>query len=897
MLKRIKVRAKLLLLLVIPLTAVVAFAAQSAQDLLDSADRAEGEAQIAEFARATSDLGLALDLQEISSVREGALGRGIASFRPSEQSTDDVVAAVSTWKATTAATSAVVSPTTQEGINAIDAQLDSLLVDLGQMGDVPLSPVEMRSEYESLGFELSVVIDALASETSDVDTLRALTIQSDIADARSSLVDIGRIGAVVFNAGEFTRVRQGEVEFAERRFELAYTAIADATDPTRLAAADADESSAASLATEEQSASDEIASLLDQAGMIEVAVSWVELNETRLLEIQELGTILLNGAQSQAKAEVLAANQEASGFITVGIAVVLGVVLLAFLVARSIARPLRRLTGNARRLADEDLPALVDSLRSGEQSETEPLVFDTRGRDEVAQLSRALADIQTVTVDVAEEQGDLLQRGISEMFVNLARRNQSLLDRQIDFIDQLESSEENPDVLENLFRLDHLATRMRRNAESLLVLAGAEPTRRRGQPVEMADVVRVAMGEIEDFNRVQLLAVDRAAVSGSVAIDIAHLLSELMENASQFSPPDTPVEVVGQRIKDDSYQLTVTDHGIGMAEEQVSEANALLAKPPAVGLDLSRSLGFTVASRLASRLGLQVRLTHSKHGGIAAVVEIPQAMLVALQVPENPDNADRPPEFGVARGDDTDADEPTVTTGPRTGLGDAEPVAPAPTDAAWPPDWTPIEGAPSQWMPEEIESGDSAPLPHRQAHEPTVAIDIVPEPGTVEDLFEAIEPGAAVAPEPPQPGADLLASLQALPASHDSTALPTRGPGAHDESFAAHSDHGSPLPTRQPQSNTEPPSSLDAPPPPPSGLPSEPPAPEVPAMVIPPANIGSVDPLVTSAGLIRRTPRNVEPVEDESSPATKSARSPEEVRQMLSRYRAGLRKGREPGEA
>ena len=250
-----------------------------------------------------------------------------------------------------------------------------------------------------------------------------------------------------------------------------------------------------------------------------------------------------------------------------------------------------------------------------------------RGRDEIAQLSKAFSEIQSVTVEVAEEQGTLLRRGISDIFVNLARRNQSLLDRQIDFIDQLESREENPDQLENLFRLDHLATRMRRNAESLLVLAGADPTRRRGRPVDLADVVRVAMGEIEDFSRIQLVSIDGATVAGSVAVDLAHLMSELMENATQFSPPETDVEVVGHQSGDGSYQITLSDRGIGMSVEQLSVANETLSEPPIIGLELSRSLGFTVVSRLAHRLGVAVRLAGSTQGGVTALITIPAEMV------------------------------------------------------------------------------------------------------------------------------------------------------------------------------------------------------------------------------------------------------------------------------
>ena len=295
---------------------------------------------------------------------------------------------------------------------------------------------------------------------------------------------------------------------------------------------------------------------------------------------------------------------------------------------------------------------MVESMRTAGRAPAPTMTpIRVKGRDEVAQLGRAFADIQNVTVEVAEEQGNLLRRGISDIFVNLARRNQSLLDRQIDFIDQLESREENPDQLENLFRLDHLATRMRRNAESLLVLAGAEPTRRRGRPVELADVVRVAMGEIEDFSRIQLLSIDSATVAGSVAVDLAHLMSELMENATAFSPPDSDVEVVGHQSGDGSYQLTLSDRGIGMSAEQIASANQTLSEPPIIGLDLSRSLGFTVVSRLAHRLGVTVRLASSSEGGVTALVTVPADMVAT---PTGDDMG-----FGQGRSDlDTLADRP-----------------------------------------------------------------------------------------------------------------------------------------------------------------------------------------------------------------------------------------------
>lgn len=345
--------------------------------------------------------------------------------------------------------------------------------------------------------------------------------------------------------------------------------------------------------------------------------SLTEAETTLLVKVETAASDL----QSQAKRAALLYVVGALGAIAIAL-------IFAFFVARATTVPLKKLTSAAYSLSTDKLPALVERLRNPDESEGESLAetltpIDIHSKDEIGQLADAFNSIQQVTIEVAEEQAALLRKGIGDIFINLARRNQTLLDRQIEFIDQLEANEEDPDQLDNLFKLDHLATRMRRNAESLLVLAGAEPPRRRGRPVALADVVRVAIGEVEDFARIQLLALDDATVGGNVAVDLAHLLSELMENATHFSPPDTMVEIVGHRSDDGSYIISVSDQGIGMSAEQLAEANVQLGRPPLVGLALSRSLGFIVIGRLAQRFEISVKLTASPSGGVTALVTLP----------------------------------------------------------------------------------------------------------------------------------------------------------------------------------------------------------------------------------------------------------------------------------
>lgn len=319
----------------------------------------------------------------------------------------------------------------------------------------------------------------------------------------------------------------------------------------------------------------------------------------------------------------------------VGTAAALALALgVALLVTRSITGPLRELTDSIDEVTTRRLPRLVDRLRSpddtgGIADELAPV--PVRSNDEIGRLATSFNALQQVTGEVAEQQAALLRTGISDLFVNLARRNQALIERQLRFVDELEAREEDPERLRNLFELDHLATRMRRNAESLLVIAGSTPGRRQGAPVPMPDVVRIATGEIEQYQRVAAAGVEDVPVRSTVAADLAHLLAELLDNATGFSAPGTPVEVTGQRTGD-TYLVVVTDRGDGVPPRRLAELNATLLRPPAVGLDLARTLGMTVIARLAHRHGIAVRLVAGEDEGLVAQVLLPAAVLDAAPV-------------------------------------------------------------------------------------------------------------------------------------------------------------------------------------------------------------------------------------------------------------------------
>ena len=298
------------------------------------------------------------------------------------------------------------------------------------------------------------------------------------------------------------------------------------------------------------------------------------------------------------------------------LAALLVAVLLALVIGRSLVRPLRRLTEAAREVAEDRLPSMVDSIQHGAHVDTVLPRLDVRSRDEIGQLTEAFNSVQQVAMEVTTEQASL-RKSIGDMFVNLGRRNQSLIDRQLELIDELEATERDPDSLQNLFALDHLVTRMRRNAENLLVLSGEEPPRKWGQALPLVDVIRAAVSEVQDYARVDVLAPDDLMIGGQVATDIAHLLAELVENATNFSPPTTRVRVRVERAENRTL-VSVIDQGIGMTDADIEAANERLASPPATDLTLARCLGFYVIGRLARRTGVAVRLGRSSGGGVLA---------------------------------------------------------------------------------------------------------------------------------------------------------------------------------------------------------------------------------------------------------------------------------------
>lgn len=283
-------------------------------------------------------------------------------------------------------------------------------------------------------------------------------------------------------------------------------------------------------------------------------------------------------------------------------AIVLVALLTAFILAGMVARQMSRSMASLRTaafgIAEQRLPMLVDQL-----SRTEPGRVDTRvqpipidSRDEIGEVARAFDQVHREAVRLAAEQA-MLRGNVNAIFTNLSRRNQSLIEGQLTLISDLENREGDPDQLNNLFKLDHLATRMRRNGENLLVLAGEEPGRRWNEPVPLVDVLRAASSEVESYERIELSGVPETEIHGQAVTDLVHLLAELLENATTFSSPQTKVRVTATRLPDGRMMIEIHDKGIGLTAEDFADINHKLANPPTVDASVSQRMGLFVVEQ------------------------------------------------------------------------------------------------------------------------------------------------------------------------------------------------------------------------------------------------------------------------------------------------------------
>ena len=358
------------------------------------------------------------------------------------------------------------------------------------------------------------------------------------------------------------------------------------------------------------------------------AECWWTTKTNQINDMRGVSGSLVGQIQSQANSLAQSALRAAEIVSVATLILLLLVLLITTFVARSMIRPLRKLRADALEVAGSKLPEMVRRLSQSEggdaSAEIEPIGVNST--DEIGEVARAFDQVHREAVRLAADEA-MLRGNLNAMFVNLSRRSQSLIERQLSLIDNLEQTEQDADRLSSLFRLDHLATRMRRNSENLLVLAGHEAASRRwSQPVPLVDVLRAAISEIEQYERVVLNVQPGIQVIGQAVNDVVHLVAEIVENATTFSPEDTQVYVTGQPLTSGGVLLDITDNGVGISEQEMAHANWRLDNPPVVDVAVSRRMGLFVVGRLANRHGVRVRLRHAQSGGLTALIWLPESV-------------------------------------------------------------------------------------------------------------------------------------------------------------------------------------------------------------------------------------------------------------------------------
>jgi len=369
---------------------------------------------------------------------------------------------------------------------------------------------------------------------------------------------------------------------------------------------------------------------------------------------------LHSGGSDGAVASALVACIFSAAVLAVGVA-------SAVILIRSVLRPLRKLQAGAIELAEVRLPDALRRITGGGGLPGDVEAIATSSSDEIGEVARAFDQIQGEVLRLAANEAGLRGK-LNEMFVDLSCRSQSLVERQIRLIDELEQGEQDTERLANLFKMDHIATRMRRYSQNLLVLAGHELPGRWNEPVTLVNVIRAAVSEIEEYERVSVRTQPDIAVSGPAVNDVVHLIAELAENATSLSAADTPVDISGRPLAGGGVLVEVTDEGVGMNPDVMAQANWRLDNPSATDITAYRKMGLFVVGRLAARHGIKVRLQPTNSGGLTALVWLPDAIIV------RPAMAPARPATAPARPAGTDPDRVAAES-----AASARSLRPAPT--------------------------------------------------------------------------------------------------------------------------------------------------------------------------------------------------------------------------
>ncbi|WP_223166937.1 sensor histidine kinase [Nonomuraea sp. SYSU D8015] len=704
-----RVRTRLIALIAVPTIVAVVFGGLRVTSSIGSAEQYQviGEVGrlVGQFGELARDLGLERDL----AARYAASNRSAADRERYTEQQEIVDVNAKRVLAT--------AQTVQPSLSDIGRRnLDRIRVRLNQLGSLrqtvsgagsQLPPLPTMEKYTETIAEMLQLFDEVAQGATDEELiatsagLRAVARAEEEASKQRALLTIGLVKGS-FDQNEFQafldatsrRVSERDSFYAvasltqRQAFDNTVTSGKIARAELFIARAVLLHNTAAGAAS--NAAREQYLRRLDPADNKD-ADTWFEASSETVDRLHQVQKSL--GDQVATRSADLASADRQLAAVNIGIVAALLLLVLAItaVMASSLVRPLRRLRGDALKIAGHTLPDLVRQLRNTdvtpEQLHVPPIEINSK--DEIGEVARAFDEVHREAVRLAGEESRL-RSNVNAMFVNLSRRSQTLVERQITLIDGLEQGEQDEQRLGNLFKLDHLATRMRRNSENLLVLAGQEPPRRWSQPVKLVDVARASLSEVENYERVVLEVPEGVSIAGQAVNDIIHLLAELIENALSFSPRETRVPVSGSRIDGGGIMLSISDSGIGMTAEELAQANQRLMEAPTVDVSVSRRMGLFVVARLAHRHGIRVQLRPHGSGGLTAMVLIPESLLGA----QTPSFAGSAPaaNTGAARQESFAAPQPATAaaawpaTGYQPGPGhpsyESYPSEPAPS-APW----------------------------------------------------------------------------------------------------------------------------------------------------------------------------------------------------------------------
>ena len=652
-LKNWRVRSRLLLLVLLPLVAALILGGAS---VISSARSALGYQRVEQFSRLggeMTNLIQALQAEREDTIRYITMGpasggRGspgpaaapqLALLAQDRQVTDQMAARVRSGAATIGQSYPAVAQ--HEAKGAITA-IDGLPALRSVATSTQIPSLAVIQEYGATINQLLALEDEIASGSNDAvlaDTARVVGLISASKEQVSqeqailtSALTPDLVGANQFQPGQLAAINaaQAEQQADLAQFSLTATSGQRHLYDSDLSSAQADRAQAqvqqAITLAQGGGSSAENPAFTDAASGSAYLVASLHAVEQGLMT-----SVIAQSGSLRGKAITAALIGGFAVILVLALAL-----LLTLALGRSMTRPLHQLRSGALEVAGVRLPETVRMMSGGGDAPLEVAPIDVDSTDEIGEVARAFDQVHQEAVRLAANEA-ALRGNINAMFVNLSRRSQTLVERQIRLIDDLEQGEQDSERLANLFQMDHLATRMRRNSENLLVLAGHELSRRRSEPVALVNVLRAAVSEIEHYERVVPDIQPGISVRGQAVNDVVHLLSELAENATTYSPSETLVHVSGYSLNSGGVLLDITDQGVGMGGDEIAHANWRLDNPPVVDVAVSRRMGLFVVARLAARHGIHVRLRPGSKGGLTALVWLPDEVITGHTAASPPD--------------------------------------------------------------------------------------------------------------------------------------------------------------------------------------------------------------------------------------------------------------------